>query len=157
MNILVLGIGQSMRGDDAAGLETVRQWQSRFPLTASRVKVEISEMPGIALLDSLAGMDAAILVDAVRASSPAGTVIRLGPEDLSSFTPDSASSHGWGVAETLHLGFSLYPWLSNCQVTLFGIVGSNYDLGSGLTPEVKAAVITVVELLEDEIQSQISS
>jgi hydrogenase maturation protease len=156
MNILVLGIGQSMRGDDAAGLETVRQWQSRFPLTASRVKVKLSEMPGIALIDLLAGMDAAILVDAVRSSSPAGTVIRLGPKELSSFTPDTASSHGWGVAETLHLGFSIYPWLAKCELTLFGIVGSDYDFGSGLTPEIKTAVVKVVELLEDEIQSQIS-
>ena len=26
MNIIVLGIGQSLRGDDAAGLEAVRLW-----------------------------------------------------------------------------------------------------------------------------------
>jgi hydrogenase maturation protease len=156
MNILVLGIGQSMRGDDAAGLETVRQWQSRFPLTASRVKVEFSEMPGIALIDSLVGMDAAILVDAVRSFSPAGTVIRLGPEELSSFTPGTASSHEWGVAETLHLGISIYPWLTKCELTLFGIVGSDYDFGSGLTPEIRTSVAKVVEILEDEIQTQIS-
>jgi hydrogenase maturation protease len=156
MNILVLGIGQTMRGDDAAGLETVRQWQSRFPLTASQVRVELSEMPGIALIDSLVGMDAAILVDAVRSSSPAGTVIRMGPEELASFTQGTASSHGWGVAETLHLGFSLYPWLAKCEIFLFGIVGSEYDLGTGLTLEVKNAVIKVVDVLEGEIQSHIS-
>ncbi len=145
-----------MRGDDAAGLETVRQWQSRFPFTASRVKVEISEMPGIALLDSLSGMDAAILVDAVRASSPAGTVIRLGPEDLSSFNPELGFFPWLGGCRNPAFGFFFIPLAPNCQVTLFGIVGSNYDLGNGLTPEVKAAVISVVELLEDEIQSQIS-
>jgi hydrogenase maturation protease len=153
MNILVVGIGQSLRGDDAAGLETVRLWQSRFPLTASRVRVELTELPGIALFDSLAGMDRIILVDAVHSSSPAGTVIRLGVDELASFNSESASSHGWGLAETLHLGYSLYPWLAKCEITLFGIVGSDYDFGAGLTPDVKEAVSKVTEMIEREIQS----
>lgn len=153
MNILTLGIGQSLRGDDAAGLETVRLWQSRFPLTASRVKVELSEMPGIALLDSLVGMDRVILVDAVRSPSPAGTIFRLGPNELASFTSETVSSHGWGLAETLHLGYSLYPWLTRCKITLFGIVGSDYDFGAKLTPEVTEAVSKVAEMMESEIQS----
>ena len=81
-------------------------------------------------------MDAAVLVDAVRSSASAGTVIRLGPHELAGFTPESASSHGWGVAETLHLGYSLYPWLAECKITLFGIVGRDFELGAGLSPEV---------------------
>lgn len=152
MNILVLGIGQSLRGDDAVGLETVRLWQSQCPLSAARVKVELSEMPGIALLDSLVEMDAAILVDAVRYVSPVGTVIRLGSDELASFTPESASSHGWGVAETLHLGYSLYPWLTKCKITLFGIVGRDFGLGAGLTTGVQLAMLKVVGMVETEIQ-----
>ncbi len=34
MKIAVIGIGQSLRGDDAAGLEAVRQWQEKYPKTA---------------------------------------------------------------------------------------------------------------------------
>jgi hydrogenase maturation protease len=156
MNILVLGIGQSMRRDDAAGLETVRLWQVQYPLSAARVKVEFCNLPGLALLDSLAGMEAAVLVDAIRSSAPPGTVIRLGPDELASFTPDSASSHGWGIAETLHLGFSLYAWLAKCKITLFGIVGKDFELGAGLSPEVHSGVQKVVELIDREIQSLIN-
>ncbi|HEX7541063.1 MAG TPA: hydrogenase maturation protease, partial [Anaerolineales bacterium] len=78
MNILILGIGQSLRGDDAAGLEAVRLWQAQHPDSAAQVQVELYELPGLAMLDLLEGMDAAILVDAVQTSAPAGTVIRLG-------------------------------------------------------------------------------
>lgn len=145
-----------MRGDDAAGLETVRLWQAQYPLSAARVEVEFSELPGLALLDSLVGIDTAVLVDAVRSSASTGTVIRLGPHELASFTPESAFSHGWGVAETLHLGYSLYAWLAKCKITLFGIVGSDFELGSGLSPQVNAGMQKAVELIEKEIQRLIN-
>lgn len=155
MNILVLGIGQSFRGDDAAGLEAVNLWQVQHPESAARVNVEFPELPGLDLLDWFAGMDVAIVVDAIRWSANAGTVIRLGSHELASFTPDTTSSHGWGVAETLHLGFSLYPSLSKCRITLFGIVGRDYAIGARLCPEVQAAMPKVAGMIESEIQNSI--
>jgi hydrogenase maturation protease len=152
MNILVLGIGQSLRRDDSAGLEVVRIWQAQYPLTAEKVKVETTELPGLALLDSLFLVDAAILVDAVQSSAPLGTVICLGTHELSSFTNNSAPSHGWGVAETLHLGISLYPSLAKSQITLLGIVARDFGMGEGLSLEVHAAIPKVVEMVESEIQ-----
>jgi hydrogenase maturation protease len=153
MNIIVLGIGQSMRGDDAAGLEVVRLWQERYLSSADRVKVEFSELPGLALLDSLAGKDAAILVDAVHSSASVGTVLRLGADELASFTPETAPSHGWGLAETLRFGFSIYPWLGKCRITLIGIVGGDFGLGARISPEVAIAISKAGEMVEREIQA----
>jgi len=152
MNILVLGIGQSLRGDDAAGLEAVRMWQGTYPQTAGQVRVEVSELPGLGLLDLLTGADAAILVDAVQTASPAGTVIRVGPEELASFTPDSQSAHGWGVAETLQLGRSLYPDLMQVRVTLIGIVGQDFGVGAAISPEVQKALTGAIGQIEAEVQ-----
>lgn len=153
MKILVLGIGQSMRADDAAGLETVLLWQACYPQTAVQARVETTELPGVALLDSLAGMEAAILVDAVHSSAIAGTIIRLGQDELASFTPELTSSHGWGVAETLHLGFSLNPSLAECRITLIGIIGRNFELGAGLSYQVQAALPIAADMVENEIQA----
>ncbi|MEW6094838.1 MAG: hydrogenase maturation protease [Chloroflexota bacterium] len=153
MNIIVIGLGQTLRGDDAAGLEAVRLWQEKYPQTARTVRVELAELPGLTLLDLLEDMDAAILVDAVHASAPAGTLTRLGPDDLAAFTPGSGSAHGWGVAETLHLGRSLYPWLTDVRVTLIGIVGEQFATGAGLSPQVQAALAEAVERIEAEVRS----
>jgi hydrogenase maturation protease len=153
ISILVLGIGQSLRGDDDAGLEAVRLWQERYPETARRVQVELSELPGLSLLDRLVGMDAAILVDAVHSeTAPAGTVIRLSPDELASFTPDAGSAHGWGVAETLSIGRSLYPSLTSCRVTLIGIIGKDFDIGAGFSPEVQTALMRAEAMIEIEVQ-----
>jgi hydrogenase maturation protease len=152
MNYLVLGIGQSLRGDDAAGLEAVRLWQQRFPGSAARVRVEIHELPGVGLLDMLEGVVAAVIVDAVKSKAPAGTLMRLGQEELASFEPGTGSAHGWGVAETLHLGYQLYPELANCQITLIGIVGGQFDMGEVLSPNVRKVLPKAAQLIENEVE-----
>lgn len=150
--IAVIGIGQSLRGDDAAGLEIVGLWQAEYPLTAQKVEVELAELPGLALLDRLEGMKAAILVDAVHSSDAAGTLYRLGPEDLAAFSTDAQSAHGWGVAETLALGHSLYPELAKCRISLIGIAGKTFNLGAGLSSEVQAGLLQAASMVEKEIQ-----
>jgi hydrogenase maturation protease len=151
MNILVLGIGQSLRGDDAAGLDAVQLWRAHFPLSAGRVKVDTIELPGLHLLDLLEGMDVAILVDAIQVASTAGTIIHIGPDELAGFSLDSRSAHGWGVAETLQLGRSLFPSVAKCRITLIGITGKNFAMGVGLSQEVRVALAKVVEMIEREI------
>ncbi len=156
MKISVIGIGQSLRGDDSAGLEALRRWQEQYLETAGRpeVRVEISELPGLALLDLLEGVDAAIIVDAVQSSSaPPGTTLIIKPEELASFTADAQSAHGWGVAETLRLGLSLYPELATCNITLIGIVGKSFKMGAGLSTEVKNAIPIACEWIEKEAQA----
>jgi hydrogenase maturation protease len=152
VKILILGIGQSLRGDDGAGLEAVRLWRDKHPQTPANLRVETSELPGLGLLDLLDGMDAAVIVDAIESADPPGTIMRIGPDDLSSFDPPAGSAHGWGAAETLHLGRRLYPSLAHCRVTLIGIAAGQFTLGAGLSPAVVKALPGVVEMIEKEIE-----
>jgi hydrogenase maturation protease len=154
MQIVVIGIGQSLRSDDGAGPEAVRRWQAAYPETASRpeVRVELAELPGLGLLDLLEGAEAAVIVDAVQSRAAPGTLLRLGPDDLASFTPDAGSAHGWGVAETLQLGRTLSPSLADCRITLIGIAARRFELGGGLSPQVEAGLAQAVECLEKEIR-----
>jgi hydrogenase maturation protease len=157
MNIVVIGVGQSLRGDDAVGEEAVRRWQEKYAETAARtgIRTETSELPGLSLLDLLEGSQAAVIVDAVHSSAPAGTLHRLGPDDLAAFTPDAASAHGWGVAETLLLGRRLYPALANCRITLIGVEAGQLEMGAGLSPEVRDGLDASCDLIEKEVQSNL--
>ena len=152
MEIIVIGLGQSLRGDDAAGLDAVRLWQEQYPLTAQKVQVRLSELPGLALLDLFDSMDVAILVDAVQGAGIPGSLHRLGPDELASFTAGAQSAHGLGVAETLALGRSLYPQLAHCRLTLIGIVGEQFTMGTGLSRAVQAALRGAAVRIEKEIQ-----
>jgi len=153
MTILVIGIGQNLRGDDAAGLEAVRRWQANYPETASRpkVRVEMCELPGLGLLSLLYGMKSTLIVDAVQASAPPGTLLHITPTELASFTAGTRSAHGWGVAETLELGRSLNPSLAGCEITLLGIVIGQVEMGTGLSPEVEANLDKAAERINTEV------
>jgi hydrogenase maturation protease len=153
MKILLLGIGQALRGDDSAGLEAVQLWQTLHHENAAKVQVEFSELPGLELLGLLDGREAAIIVDAVQSNRSSGEVIRLGPDELAGFTPEAGSAHGYGVAETLQLGKSLYPSLAGCRITLIGITGAQFNLGAGLSPKVCLAIKDAVNVIDTEIQS----
>jgi len=155
MKIVVIGIGQSLRGDDGAGPEAVRRWKAKHTETAGRpeVRAELFELPGLGLLDLLEGADAAVIVDAVQSRAAPGTLLRLDPHDLASFSLDAGSAHGWGVAETLQLGLTLSPSLADCRITLIGIAAIQFDIGEGLSPQVEAGLAEAVEQIEKDVRS----
>lgn len=159
MKIAVIGIGQSLRGDDAAGLETVRRWQEEYPETAARpeVQIEASELPGLALLDLLEDVDAAVLVDAVQSLKKPGRLHQLGPNELSAFAPDSQSAHGWGVAETLQLGRRLNPALNEIPIRIIGIEAEQILMGSGLSQAVNEAIPSACRAVEQEVNRFLSN
>ncbi len=159
MKIAVIGIGQDFRGDDAAGLEVVRRWQQEYTETASlpEIQVQATDNSGLALLDYFDGMDAAVLVDAVRSQVEPGTLHRLDPDQISSVMPDTQSSHGWGVAETLRLCRSLAPSLKKMRLRLVGVEASRVDYGMGLSRSVQQALPRACRALQDEVLAFLSN
>ena len=153
----MIGIGQSLRGDDAAGLEALRQWQEKFPEMAGRpeLRVEASELPGFALLEMLEDVDAAILIDAVRSSAKPGTIHRLSEEELLSFTSDAKSAHGWGVAETLVVG-RLLDRIEDIPIRLIGIETEQTVLGAEMSRAVLSGIPSACKAIQEEIESFIA-
>ena len=148
--IKIIGIGQSLRGDDAAGLTAVRLWQERYQAIVERpfLQVELAELPGIGLLNLLEGTSIAILVDAVHSNAKAGTIHVLSEDQLDAFSDGSNSAHGWGVAEILSLGHKLISSSMPKELILIGIEAGNLLLGESLSPEVTAALPDVAHLIE---------
>ena len=144
----------ALRGDDAAGIEAVRQWANIYSATASRgrVTVQYGELPGLALLAMLEGFDAAVVVDALEATAPAGTIYRLNPDELASFSTGSKSAHGWGVAETLQLGRQLQTLPEHVRIPLVGIVAAQMELGQPISSQVAKALFSACEAIEAEVR-----
>ena len=149
--IAVIGIGQSMRGDDAAGIEAVRQWSEKYPETAVRpeIQIEADELPGLGLLDTLHEVDAAVLVDAVQSAAKPGTIYRLDEDELAAFISDSKSAHGWGVAETIRMGRQLDE--VNSAIRIIGIEIEQVEIGTGLSKSVRDAMPAICEIIEEEL------
>ena len=154
MTLLIIGIGQSLRGDDSAGLAAVSHWLNTYPARAeqSTLRVVLAEVTGLGLLDELLGVETAILVDAVRSGvKKPGSLHLLREEDLATFSPGSTSAHGLGVAETLSLGRQIYPEEMPAKIILIGIEVGEIGLGKRLSPEVSASLPSAAQMIEEQL------
>ncbi len=132
---LVVGIGNPLRGDDAAGLVAARQVRAAHP---DGVTVLEESSDGTALMEAWDGADTVILVDAVRSGAVPGTVHRLdagaGPLPAGYF---SCSTHAIGPAEAIELSRALGRLPR--RLVVYGIEGRTFAVGAALSPEVEAA------------------
>lgn len=153
--LLVLGLGQELRGDDAAGPEVVRCWQAAHPQTAGQtgVLVETTTLPGLSLLGFLEHVPAAILVDASQSRSEPGTVQVVERRDLAAFEQQAGSAHGWGIAETLAMGEVIDSSKLPQRLYLLAIEAGNFELGAGLSKAVEDALPQAVNQLEELVQT----
>lgn len=148
--IKIIGVGNTFRGDDAAGLMVVRGLAKEdFP------QVEIAESPGTgsALPDAWKNAIRVIIIDAVVTGGPPGTIYRFDAHELGATLPVSHSSttHGWGLSEALAMGkvFQNLPPV----LIIYGIEGKNFGLGEAVSPEVAAAIPEVIRRVTEEIQA----
>ncbi len=154
VTVLLVGIGQSLRGDDSAGLEAVRKWkQDHFKVREhAGVQVELIESPGIDLAGLLVGADAALLVDAVRSGARPGTLHRLVEGDVSDVVGGSSSMHGWGIPESLRLARVLGAGSRPREIRVLGIEAGHLDVGSPLSASVRASLPAAAEAIDAEIR-----
>jgi hydrogenase maturation protease len=149
--IAIIGIGNVLTGDDAVGPHVVRVVEARYALPPE-VQVIDAGTPGYDLTAFLVGMDAAVLVDAVRAKAPAGEVRVYEKAELLSKKPVLAvSPHEPGVREALlHADFM---GVAPPVVRLVGVVPARTETGIGLSDEVRAAIPAAVERVASELRA----
>ena len=115
--------------------------------------VEVVEAgPASKVLDLLDGVDAVVLVDAVRTSDGGrqpGELVRAeaGPSGLPAAIGSSLSSHGFGVADAVALAAALGRMP---RVVFFGVEAAGVTMGQRLSPEVENALPQLVARIVEE-------
>jgi hydrogenase maturation protease len=149
IEILVLGLGNVLCADDGAGVAAVHRLRRAYELPAS-VRVVDGGTLGLDLLALVTASDRVILVDAVRADAPAGTLVRIAGDDVAPAVYERLSPHQVGVADLL-AGAALcdrYP----DDVVIAGIVPATTALQLGCTPAVVAQLDALVESVLGELR-----
>jgi hydrogenase maturation protease len=148
-SIIVLGIGNEYRGDDAAGLAVIQALK-----TQDLPSVHLIEgmRDGMSLLAYWNATSKVILIDAASSGAEVGTIYRF--DALTQHMPASvsfSSTHALGVAEALMLVHTLQQLPSTLIV--YAIEGKNYASGAALSPEVEQAVQKVAVRVTQEVRS----
>jgi hydrogenase maturation protease len=142
MTILIVGVGNTLRGDDGAGPETARRLAEALAVTleehagedAVRLLLLHQLTPEVALELAQPDVEAAIFTDAAADSAPGEVrVLRLHAAG-----GDAPSSHHVAPALLLAMAQALYGRCPPAWLVTVG--GAAYGHGEGFSPEVAAAL-----------------
>ena len=139
--MIVIGVGNRDRGDDAVGPLVVDRLRSSLPCFESNGDP--------ATLISLFGRDSeVIIVDAMVTGGATGSISSAGLAGVGEIGIDfsgQSSTHGFGVFEALELARALGSLPP--RVTLVGVEASSFEPGYGLSPELEPAIERTVDLI----------
>ena len=144
--IVIIGIGNEYRGDDGVGMVIARRMRALLP---AEIKIIEASGEGVSLLDAWQGATFVVLLDAARSGAPPGTIHRF--DATAEPIPGaflSYSTHAFSVAEAVELSRVLHELPS--RLIVYGIEGSNFEAGVGLSPALEGAVASVmVQVVRD--------
>ena len=147
---LIVGVGNPLARDEGVGIAAVARLRERPMPPGARLIDAGTDL--LAALPEMARADRVVLVDAVRAGGPAGTIYRMTLDevlDRARAEPAWRSAHDLSVVSAVRLardaGIALPP------TVLFGVEPAEVALGEGLTPAVRAALGPLVEKVLAEV------
>jgi hydrogenase maturation protease len=147
--IVVLGVGNAYRRDDGVGVFVARR-VSREVGDAVAICDDIRDSAD--LIENWADAGMAYVVDAVSSGARPGTIFQLEvgnqpiPESLFHY-----STHNLSISEAIELGRAIGRLPA--RLVICGIEGANFDMGTGLSPEVQEAAEWVVRLIVEKVRA----
>jgi hydrogenase maturation protease len=144
---VIIGVGNDFRGDDGAALAVVRRLKGSVPagVTVRGVEQEPSRM-----IDAWAGVDAAVVLDAVESGAEPATLHRFDASvDPIPARVFRSSTHAFGVGEAIELARALGKLPR--RVVVYGIEGASFAAGEGLSAAVSEAVEPATAAVLDEL------
>ncbi|UCD94256.1 MAG: hydrogenase maturation protease [Candidatus Zixiibacteriota bacterium] len=147
--ILVIGIGNDYRRDDAVGLYVARKIREK---DLDGVKVIDGISDGTSLIDAWEHAARVYFIDGTISGSLAGKIFRF--DGLNETIPHELfppfSTHAINVADAVRLAETLGQFPPS--LIIFGIEGKNFEAGYGLAEAVQSAAEEVIGRIIREIE-----
>lgn len=149
MSTLVLGLGNLVHSDDGAGVHAIHRLQ-----TDARVPGDVTLMDGgtlgLALLAHISGCRRLLVIDAVDAGEPPGTLLRLEGLALANM-PGKASVHQMGFSD-LMVAMRLLGDVPD-EIVVLGVQPLSTEWSAELSPPVQKAMDALTEAVLAQLQS----
>lgn len=149
MKTLVLGIGNVLLQDEGVGVHALLELQRRFEIDDA-VELLDGGTAGVELLRYLDGKEHVVVVDAIAAGHPAGTVFRVEGEDVPRTFHQRISPHQIGLSDVL--ATALITDTAPAGIVMFGVEPQSLATGLALTPAVEASLDKLVGAIVDELR-----
>ena len=147
--LVVIGLGNSLRGDDGVGPRVVEELNRRgLPEGVTALDVGTG---GLDLLLVLEGWDRVVVVDAADVGREPGQFVRFTPDQAYlAQAADRFSLHHAGLSEVLALADALGRAMP--EMVIFGVQPAEIGWREGLSPAVEAALPALTDAVLEEIE-----
>jgi hydrogenase maturation protease len=146
---LVLGVGNILLQDEGVGVRVVEQLQEAYAIP-EEVKVLDGGTMGLDLLYYLEEVDRLLVVDAVDARQPPGTIVRLTDGQIPALLGRKLSPHQIGLADLLSVA-GLRD-LAPRETVLIGVQPASLETDLSLSPTVSAQLPSIVDMVLEELK-----
>jgi hydrogenase maturation protease len=137
---VVIGLGNALMADDGAGLAALERL--RLHPLASGVELVDGGTWGLNLLPVIEGADRVLLLDAVNAGAPPGTIIQLEGASIPRFLETKVSPHQVDLRDVL----ALAELRGTCphETVVIGVQPARVEMAAALTPTVERQIGALV-------------
>lgn len=144
MRIVVLGVGNILLSDEGLGVRAIERLQRSYSWPPE-VKLIDGGTCGMELLEDIEGLDALIMVDAIRAGQAPGTPILLAGDAIPVFFKTKLSPHQVGLCDVL----ATLEFLGRApkDTTIMGLQPHSLALGMELSSEIEASMPALMQML----------
>ncbi len=144
--ILLIGVGNKFRQDDAVGLVIAEKFHNQVDPDTKTPEIKIIEASGegVALMELWQHATTVYLFDAVMSGSEVGKIHRINAQiEVVPAKFFNYSTHAFSVAEAVELARTLNQLPP--KLIIYGVEGKNFSHGIGLSPEVEQATEKVLQ------------
>lgn len=151
IQMLVLGVGNDMMGDEGIGARVARQLNNKY-VFPEEVEVVDGGVGGMSLLPLIRTADEILIVDAVDASAEPGSIFMFDCQELEVDEAPKLSMHDTGIIEVIRTAALMHEGLC---ATIIGVQPKQMDeFGAGLSKPVAATISRVIEIIIELLASK---
>jgi hydrogenase maturation protease len=147
---IVLGLGNTLNGDEGLGVQAVKLLEERLSPTKSELEFLDGGVLGLNLLPWVEEASHLLVLDAINARKEPGTLIELERQQIPLYTGIKMSDHQISFQEVL--GLAQFRDLLPEHLHLIGIQPADMSVGVELSPIVAEKMPQLFALAEEKLR-----
>jgi hydrogenase maturation protease len=151
-DILVLGIGNTILKDEGIGVRVAEKMMKMS--LPPEVEVMDGGIKGLDLLYYIEGRKKVIVVDAVKAGAPPGTLFRFTDNDLAAKKGIMRSAHGIDFSDVIAV--ARFTGTKPAEVIFLGIEPYDLSVSMELSPKIEEMIPILINLVMKEIEAYLN-
>ena len=148
MRAVVLGIGNIILSDEAAGVRAVEALERGWMLPQNVMAID-GGTSGMEMIEDLSAVDLLIVLDVVKTGAAPGTVVKISGDEIPVFFRNKLSPHQIALPDVL-ASLELLDAMPR-EIMVLGVEFISLELGLEMTPTIAEKVPVLAAMAADEL------